>query len=291
MRDLVKKYTVCVLTAAITLITTTAITPADNQLEIPSVKQQEQQEPQPTQTIVQPPEKLDIIATADPLSVSEIKLCIDTPIDVLSINCQPVNDSRYTENITIRQQSPNIYYITGLRENTGYAINIKPCAIETYNPLTLIISTLDVDVSETFHIEPDETGYFAYETAAGLTLDPSKSAISDAFVDDITNTGIMRNDNGDYCVAMGLYFGQCNDRFLVTLVNGVQFTVKICDSKGKADDGNGKYHCFGENGKCFIEFIHSPDALPEDILLSGNYATQDFDGLKLDEIAMIQKIA
>lgn len=36
---------------------------------------------------------------------------------------------------------------------------------------------------------------------------------------------------------MGVWYGYCGDRFLIELENGTQFTTKICDSKGYADDG------------------------------------------------------
>ena len=48
---------------------------------------------------------------------------------------------------------------------------------------------------------------------------------------------------------MGVWYGYCGDRFLIELENGTQFTTKICDSKGYADDGEGKYHNFGGSGK------------------------------------------
>ena len=54
---------------------------------------------------------------------------------------------------------------------------------------------------------------------------------------------------------MGVWYGYCGDRFLIELENGTQFTTKICDSKGYADDGEGKYHNFGGSGKCIVEFM------------------------------------
>lgn len=43
-------------------------------------------------------------------------------------------------------------------------------------------------------------------------------------VDTITNTGIRRDEYGDYCCAMGVWYGYCHDRFLIELENGTQFT-------------------------------------------------------------------
>lgn len=92
--------------------------------------------------------------------------------------------------------------------------------------------TEQVEVIENFPYEDGWTNCFAYENAAGLTRNPSWSAIRGCIPDPITDTGIMRDEYGDYCVAMGTKYGYCNDRFLITLENGIQFTVKICDSKG-----------------------------------------------------------
>ena len=57
------------------------------------------------------------------------------------------------------------------------------------------------------------------------------------------------------------------------LENGTQFTVKQCDSKGWADDGEGKYHWFGGegNGKCIIEFIYDDYNLPSCVAFSGSW--------------------
>ena len=95
----------------------------------------------------------------------------------------------------------------------------------------------------------------------------------------------MRDEYGDYCCAMGTFFGYCGDRFLITLENGTQFTVKICDSKGDR-----WYHPFGGDGKCIVEFIHADRYLPDCVSFTGNYGSYNWYGLSFDNIQSIKKI-
>ena len=110
-------------------------------------------------------------------------------------------------------------------------------------------------------------------------------------VDTITGTGIRRDEYGDYCCAMGVWYGYCGDRFLIELENGTQFTTKICDSKGFADDGEGKYHNFGGSGKCIVEFIYDDGNLPSCVAFSGSWGYYNWNGLDLGaNIKSIKKI-
>ena len=95
----------------------------------------------------------------------------------------------------------------------------------------------------------------------------------------------MRDEYGDYCCAMGTFFGYCGDRVLITLENGTQFTVKICDSKGDR-----LYHPFGGDGKCIVEFIYADGYLPDCVAVSGNYGSYNWYGLNFDNIQSIKKI-
>lgn len=98
---------------------------------------------------------------------------------------------------------------------------------------------------------------------------------------------------------MGVWYGYCNDRFLVELENGIQFTTRICDSKGWADDADGdevpdgRFHWFGGtgNGKCIIEFIYDDSNLPSCVACSGSWGYYNWNGLNLgSNIKSIQKI-
>lgn len=231
----------------------------------------------------------DFNTTASHMSVSSIKVVWNQNLDFeYEITCSEINkNDKYAHNIYIQYPDKNICYITGLRENTEYEITVKNITKSTQE--TIKAKTEQVIITQTFEYEDGWTNCFAFEAATGLTKSPSKDAIQGSIKDPVTNTGIMRNEQGDYCVAMGLYYGVCNDRFLVELENGTQFTVKICDSKGLASDGEGRYHHFGDTGKCIIEFIHS-DYLPERLTVTGNYGCDNWYGLNFDNIKSIKKI-
>ena len=96
---------------------------------------------------------------------------------------------------------------------------------------------------------------------------------------------------------MGTHYGYCNDRFLIELDNGIQFTVRICDSKGCGDVqdeyGGGMYHWFGGegNGKCIIEFIYDDASIPSVLWTYGSWGVCNWNGLNLcSDIASIRKI-
>lgn len=92
----------------------------------------------------------------------------------------------------------------------------------------------------------------------------------------------MRDEYGDYCCAMGVAYGYCNDRFLVEPDNSQQFTTKIFDSKDYADD---------DNGKCIIEFIYDDYSLPSCVDFSGSWGYYNWCGMDLcSNIKSIKKI-
>ncbi|MBR4320216.1 MAG: DUF3991 domain-containing protein, partial [Oscillospiraceae bacterium] len=144
-------------------------------------------------------------------------------------------DYAYIDNAYFVFHGNDTCYLTGLRENNEYKITVEPelKANEKYTvkPISKNCRTEQVEVIEEFPHEDGWTNAMSYERAGGLTRQPSSGAICGSVPDPITRTGIRRDEYGDYCCAMGLFYGTCGDRFLVELENGTQFTVKICDSK------------------------------------------------------------
>ena len=227
-------------------------------------------------------EKISVTATT--ISVSCIKLTWngDESTSYTVTATQKVHDD-YIDNLYFEFKSNTLCYVTGLRENSEYTFEI---ADESGNVLASAVQkTETVEVIEEFDYIDGWTNCFTYEKASGLTVNPSYSAIQGAVPDPVNNTGIMRDEYGDYCCAMGTYFGYCGDRFLITLENGTQFTVKICDSKGDRI-----YHEFGGNGKCIVEFIYADGYLPDCVSFTGNYGSFDWNGMNFDNIQSIQKI-
>ena len=192
--------------------------------------------------------------------------------------------SSYTSPLLLLNNTTTLCYVTGLREGTEYQFDISDSKKNIL--ATTIGKTETVEVIEEFEHENGWTNCFSYENSNGLTENPSLSAIQGAIPDNITDTGIMRDEYGDYCCAIGTFYGYCGDRFLVTLENGQQFTVKICDSKGDR-----RYHDFGNGGKSVIEFIHADSYLPECVSFTGNYGCFNWCGLDLGaNIESIKKI-
>lgn len=241
--------------------------------------------------------------SAENLSVSTISVsCLKVQWDGddgrdYTVICDPVaDDYAYSDNIHFEFKSNELCYITGLRENNKYQITVEPVLLseeEKAVPVTKNGKTETVEVIYEFPHEDGWTSCFAGERASGLTAMPSSGAIYGSQVDTITGTGIRRDEYGDYCCAMGVAYGYCNDRFLVELENGQQFTTKICDSKGYADDGAGNYHWFGGvgNGKCIIEFIYDDYNLPSCVAFSGSWGNYEWCGMDLcSNIKSIKKI-
>ncbi len=240
-----------------------------------------------------------------PISVSTLKVSWKSEAGrSYFISCKALDSEyEYSDNIYYEFKKEGLCYVNGLREDTEYVVSVVPVANEG-ETIKMIPSeenekTETVEVIEEFDYEDGWTNCFAGERASGLTAMPSYGAIYGAEADKVTDTGIMRDEYGDYCCAMGVWYGYCNDRFLVELENGIQFTVKICDSKGWADDADGdgeadgRFHWFGgeNNGKCIIEFIYDDKKIPSCVAFYGNWGNWDWSGLNLTEnIRSIKKI-
>lgn len=216
-----------------------------------------------------------------------------------TITCEALDpDYGYYDNMYFEFKSNELCYITGLRDGTEYTVTVEPVLLsEEENtvavPVTEKGKTETVEVIYEFPHEDGWTSAFCGERASGLSAMPSSGAIYGSKVDTITGTGIRRDEYGDYCCAMGVWYGFCSDRFIIELENGQQFTTKIYDSKGYADDGEGKYHWFGGegNGKCIIEFIYDDHNLPSCVAFSGSWGYYNWNGLDLcSNIKSIKKI-
>lgn len=242
---------------------------------------------------------LEIVAD----SVSSLKITWDAEED-RNYNIEWYTMAPYSENITFVFPENGVCYLTGLRVNEEYDITVTPLPLEDENKDDFnylshkkTVKTPNIpDVIQEYDYVDGWTSCFAGERASGLTAMPSSGAIYGSSVDTVTGTGIRRFPNGDYCVAMGTHYGYCNDRFLVELENGIQFTVRICDSKGAADVqddwGYGIYHRFGGSGKCIIEMIYDDANLPSCVAFSGSWGYYNWNGLNLcSNIKNIQKLA
>ena len=234
-------------------------------------------------------------AQIEATSVSELKVTWDAEEDrTYTLGWE--TEAPYSENIEFVFYEDGTAYLTGLRIDSEYKVTITPDLKEGEDAVVmsaeLVGHTPNIEVIQDFEREEGWTSCFAGERASGLTAMPSSGAIYGSQVDSVTGTGIRRFENGDYCCAMGVWYGYCGDRFLVELDNGIQFTTRICDSKGFGDDGEGKYHNFGNGGKCVVEFIYDDYNLPSCVAFSGSWGYYDWNGLDLcSNIKSIQKLA
>ena len=234
-------------------------------------------------------------AQIEATSVSELKVTWDAEEDrTYTLGWE--TEAPYSENIEFVFYEDGTAYLTGLRIDSEYKVTITPELKEGEDAVVmsaeLVGRTPNIEVIQDFEHEEGWTGCFAGERASGLTAMPSSGAIYGSQVDSVTGTGIRRFENGDYCCAMGVWYGYCGDRFLIELDNGIQFTTRICDSKGFGDDGEGKYHNFGNGGKCVVEFIYDDYNLPSCVAFSGSWGYYDWNGLDLcSNIKSIKKLA
>lgn len=156
--------------------------------------------------------------TASTISVSCIKLAWNgDENEEYIVTLTQLTPDDYIDNVYFEFKSNTLCYVTGLRENTAYQFDISDSDDNILDTTTGKTET--VEIIEEFAYEDGWTNCFSYENAKGLTANPSWSAIQGAVPDSITDTGIMRDEYGDYCCAMGTYYGYCGDRFLVVIGN------------------------------------------------------------------------
>ena len=215
------------------------------------------------------------------------------------VECYTETQGEYVDNMYFEFRGNNLCYINGLREGSEYEITVTPEPKKKDKKNTKLkgqtvkAETEKVEVIWEFEPIDGWTSAFAGEPASALKNMPASGAIYGSIPDPVTHTGIRRDQYGDYCAALGLHFGLDGDRYLVEMNNGTQFTVKQCDSKGWADDGEGKWHWFGGvgNGKCIVEFIYDDASLPNCVAYNGSWGYWNWFGLDLgSNIKSIKKI-
>ena len=259
---------------------------------LPKEPQKEVKQPDPVVAVT------DLKAST--ISVSSIKVTWDAEKDRdYTVECYTDTAGEYADNMYFKFRGNDLCYINGLREGSEYEITVTPELKDKESKNTKLkgqtvkAHTETVEVIYEFEHIDGWTSAMAGEKASGLTAMPASGAIYGSVPDPVTHTGIRRDEYGDYCVAMGLHFGLDGDRYLIEMNNGTQFTVKQCDSKGWADDGEGKWHWFGGegNGRCIIEFIYDDASLPSCVAYSGSWGYWNWYGLDLgSNIKSIKKI-
>lgn len=227
------------------------------------------------------------------ISVSCLKVTWDSDRD-----CTVTVDTKapYQENIYFYFKEKNLLYLTGLRENNEYTVHVTPNVAEGetvtgHAEQVVVIYNFDED-PEAYAQYKDSgvlyaTDFFAGERASGLTAQPASGAIAGSVNDPITDTGICRDEYGDYCAAMRVFFGHDWDRYLITFQNGQQITVKQCDDKGYR-----WYHTVGgdDTNMNIIEFIWYGASAPSGVMYTGTWGSFFWNGFEFSHVQSIQKI-
>lgn len=161
-----------------------------------------------------------------------------------------------------------------------------------------VLSEMSKKAEETFpeyycvdigYYETGNSNYKPYEDYRAITNTNStayKFLHSDGV--SVNSEGFLMLDNEYYCVALGHYFGNVGDKFLITLDNGFEFKAVIGDMKSKLHtDKNNYAHTNGHIIEFIIDSTH-PYMEEINIRYHGlfNRADERFNG----NITNIQKI-
>lgn len=180
--------------------------------------------------------------------------------------------------------------ISGLESGVSYTVRVTPLlsdeekaagceATTSITPAETIVTLNKPTASKEYDVEKAQNKYpYVLDSVA------DKTAIEMCFPDFVTGTGILRNELGDYCVAMSSFYGNVGDRYHVTMSNGMDFTVyQVAVNGTEPYETDGMYHIL-------MKFVTDETDLPESVQKSGDYGSGAWKGFKLNNIEKIEKI-
>lgn len=180
--------------------------------------------------------------------------------------------------------------ISGLESGISYTVRVTPllsdeekeagCESTTQIfPAENIVVLDKPTASKEYKVEQAQNKYpYVLDSVA------DQNAIAECFPDMVTGTGILRNELGDYCVAMSSFYGNVSDRYHITLSNGMDFNVYQVAVNGSGEyETDGMYHIL-------MRFVTEESDLPASVKKTGDYGTGAWKGFTLNNIEKIEKI-
>lgn len=180
--------------------------------------------------------------------------------------------------------------ISGLESGISYTVRVTPllsdeekeagCESTTQIfPAENIVVLDKPTASKEYKVEQAQNKYpYVLDSVA------DQNAIAECFPDMVTGTGILRNELGDYCVAMSSFYGNVGDRYHITLSNGMDFNVYQVAVNGSGEyETDGMYHIL-------MRFVTEESDLPASVKKTGDYGTGAWKGFTLNNIEKIEKI-
>lgn len=124
-------------------------------------------------------------------------------------------------------------------------------------------SEIETELYESLELPQGDCSAFLYMDYRAITDTASKQWELQQFA--WTDSDGFRRIGDDYCVALGTYYGEIGDRFIVTTDKGNSYSVIMSDAKGydavSYDGYKSWYHVCGDGRLNVVEFICDTDCL------------------------------
>lgn len=93
------------------------------------------------------------------------------------------------------------------------------------------------------------------------------------------SAGLRRYKTGEYMIALGSYYGEVGDRFVITLDSGKTFHAVMGDLKAdRHTDASNRYTPMEDGMRNVVEFIVDVDELPDTTRQMGDISYDGFGG-------------
>lgn len=104
-----------------------------------------------------------------------------------------------------------------------------------------------------------------------------------------SSDGLLRDNDGYIAVALGSYYGEIGDRYIIKLSNGNEVKIIKADEKSDKDTINGCYH---KSDKSMIEVIVDRDKIKNSYSIAermGDFNYSDLFNGSIERIYLIEE--